>query len=81
MTVAPSQTTPYVEVVAFRDCAAPADKAEGTLEASFELVPIEVVQPPDAQYSLIAEPDEEAPAKDEEDDYRRRGACFFWGWD
>lgn len=78
MTVAPSQATPYVEVVSFRDCAAAKAQAEQP-PTGFELVPIEAVQPPDAQESLIAEPDAEAvSAKDEEEEYySRRGESGF----
>lgn len=80
MTVAPSQATPYVEVATFRACDTPKAQAEAPI-TGFELVDIEVVQPPDAQESLIAEPDPEVPAKDdeEEEEYRRRRGALRIG--
>ena len=78
MTVAPSQATPFVEVVSFRDCTAPKEAAEAAITA-FELVDVEEVAPPDAQESLIAEPDfeqakesEYEEEEEEEDEYERR---------
>lgn len=80
--MAPCHEAPYVEVVAFRDCAAPEAQVEAPI-TGFELVDIEVVQPSDAEVSLIAEPDfegveAEEEQEDEEGDYeeyrRRRGA-------
>lgn len=55
MTGPPTNTTPYIEIVSFRDCKDAAEMATSAL-SSFSTVPIETVQPPSPQEELTSIP-------------------------
>ena len=55
MTSPPTETTPYIEIVSFRDCKDPATTAIANL-TSFSTVPIETIQPPSPSEELVSIP-------------------------
>jgi len=55
MTGPPTKTTPYIEIVSFRDCKEPPATATANL-TSFTTVPIESIQPPSPSEELVSIP-------------------------